>query len=411
MFWKRLSQSEIRSAVDEALGKNLRYAAPHHETDVLGFPGSFLDREVFPDGAFLADKPFLRCLRENPNHIGCHTLTASETAFSGTQRLEIELVRLCAEEIAGAPPGGCDGYVASGGTECNIQAVWVQRNALRQELGARNEEIAILCSEDTHYSVYKASDLLGLEAIVVPVDDATRRMQPSVLREVVAAAKARGRRHFVCILNMGTTMFGSVDDIDEVCGVLDELGVGYRVHVDAAFGGFLYPFTHPANRLDFRDPRVVSMTMDAHKMLQAPYGTGIYLARKGMMQFVCNEHAAYVHGKDYTLCGSRSGANAVAVWMILMAHGSEGGSVFLRELVARTDRLCAGLDRLSVSYFREPHMNVVAMRAKDVPRAVAERFTLVPDTHEGEPRWWKAVVMDHVDDGAIDRFLHALGPA
>jgi len=26
-----------------------------------------------------------------------------------------------------------------------------------------------------------------------------------------------------------------------------------------------------------------------------------------------------VHGQDYTLCGSRSGANAVGVWMILQA--------------------------------------------------------------------------------------------
>jgi len=67
MFWKRLSGDELRRQVAVALGKNLSYAA----TDVLGFPGSVLDREVFPDGAFLAGRPFLRCLRENPNHIDC----------------------------------------------------------------------------------------------------------------------------------------------------------------------------------------------------------------------------------------------------------------------------------------------------------------------------------------------------
>ncbi len=78
MFWKARPASEYQAAVRSALDHNVRYS----QADVMGFPGSFLDQAIYPDGAFLADKPFLSCLRENPNHIGCHTLTELETAFA-----------------------------------------------------------------------------------------------------------------------------------------------------------------------------------------------------------------------------------------------------------------------------------------------------------------------------------------
>lgn len=407
MHWDRRSPDELRRVVFDALAKNASYL----RGDVLGYPGSVLDREVFPSAPFLQDQPFLSSLRENPNHIGCHTLGQAETAFTGTQRLELDLLRLCAEEIVRAPAGGYDGYVCSGGTEANLQALWVQRNLLRDRQGLRNDQICVLHSEDTHYSIPKAVDLLSLPSIRLPVDDRTRQLRADVLAREVHAASARGARAFVLVLNLGTTMFGSVDDLGEVRATLDPLGVDWRVHVDAAFGGFIYPFTSPSNGLDFAEPRVVSITMDGHKMLQAPYGTGVFLVRKGMIEHVSTEEARYVHGGDFTLCGSRSGANVVALWMILNAYGSAGGTAFLAELVARTDRLCAALDGLGVEHFRAPHMNVVAMRADGVPADVARRWHLVPDTHDGPPRFWKVVVMDHVSDDVLARFLAELATA
>ena len=56
---------------------------------------------------------------------------------------------------------------------------------------------------------------------------------------------------------------------------------------------------------------------------QAPYGTGIFIARKGLIAYT-NTAAGYVEGDDFTLIGSRSGSNAVAVWMILMTNGPYG---------------------------------------------------------------------------------------
>jgi glutamate/tyrosine decarboxylase-like PLP-dependent enzyme len=397
--WPALPPETIRHRVFEAIGANLSY----REDAVLGLPGSFLDREVFPPIAELSRFAFLSTMVANPNHIGCHTLGTSEPAFVGTQALEREVVEICAEGLLDAHPGEVDGYVASGGTESNLQAIWCLRNALRSELGVGPGEIGILCSSDTHYSVHKAADLLDMPLFSVTVNPQTRAMDQGALELATREAKKQVRA-LVVVLNMGTTMFGSVDDADAVLPALEAVRMPYKAHVDAAFGGFIYPLL-AENRQSFADPRIHTITLDAHKMLQAPYGTGIHLVRKGLIQHVLTTSAAYVPGLDCTLSGSRSGANAVAVWMILRSYGSDGGKAFCTELVDRARRLSKALTELGVRHFRHESMNVVAMRAADLPHDVVERHQLVPDNHEGAAAFYKVVVMDHVTDERIDAFL------
>ncbi|TNE89030.1 MAG: aspartate aminotransferase family protein [Deltaproteobacteria bacterium] len=402
MSWDSLSEAQIRDRVFAALRTNLSY----RDDAVLGLPGSFLDREVFPALPELEKFPLLATVRANPNHIGCHTLGVSEPAFAGTQDLEREVVAICAE-LMGAPPDTVDGYVSSGGTESNLQALWMLRNLLRAEHGLAPGRVGIVCSEDTHYSVHKAADLMDMPLFLVPVDEQTRRMSSSAA--VAAVERARTRVDgLVAVLNMGTTMFGSIDHADDLLAPLERAGMPYRAHVDAAFGGFIYPLVCTRPGLDLRDERIDTITLDAHKMLQAPYGTGIHLARKGMLRHVLTPTAAYVPGLDCTLSGSRSGANAVAVWMILKSYGEQGGRAFCRALVQRAERLCERLSALGVRHYRHPDMNVVCLRAEDVPGELAARHHMVPDTHVDAPSWLKVVVMDHVTDQRLDAFCNEL---
>lgn len=394
----------VQAEVRRALAKNLSY----EDSSVLGLPGSYLDRKVFPPGSLRDDQALLKTFVANPNHIGCHTLGESESAFEGTQAIERDLLRLCAEQILGADPDTWDGYVASGGTEANIQALWTYRNRFRALDGASSSECGVMCSTDAHYSIAKGADLLGLSLWQVPVTQDDRQMTASKVEETAHAALAAGVTRFIVVLNMGTTMFGSVDEPDVVLDVLDRMGLSYKAHVDAAFGGFIYPLVTANNPLGFRNPRLTSFTLDAHKMLQAPYGTGIHLIRKGYIEHVYTSQASYVPGLDCTLIGSRSGSNAVAVWMILQSHGSAGLAATCQDLVNRAERLCTQLRTQGVGFYRHPDMNVVTMRASDIPAELAQRFLLVPDTHDGQPEWVKVVVMAHVDDAKIDAFVAAL---
>lgn len=405
MSWPALPHDEVQRRVQRALASNRSYRSH----DVLGLPGTVLDQQVFPIGPEVRARAWLYTAVENPNHIGCHTLGPSEPAFAGTQVLEREVITLCAEQILGAAPGIVDGYVASGGTESNIQAIWAFRNRWRAE-GVPVERIGILCSVDTHYSLHKAADLLGLSIQLIEVDRWTRRLTRPAVEAAVDALLERGITHVAAVLTMGTTMFGTVEAPEPMLDVLQARGVPVQVHVDAAFGGFVYPFIRPDQPLSFRDPRIQTITLDAHKMLQAPYGTGIHLARRGLLEHTTTKTAAYVPGLDCTLSGSRSGANAVAVWMILQTWGYEGGRRFVSDLAQRAQDLSNDLNDLGIRTVHTDGMNVVAMRDEDVPRPLSERLLLVADRHDA-PEWRKIVVMEHVTDQAIASFLEEIGRA
>ncbi len=400
MKWLKKSSTEIKKTVFEALNKNLNY----RETKILGLPATYLDQEQFYfDAPFLNEAPFLSVLIANPNHIGCHTHSPGESYFSGTQALEIDLIKVCAEDIFNAEEGNYDGYVASGGTEANIQAQWIFRNYFQKEHQAELSEIGLLFSEDAHYSAHKGCNLLGVKPVQVNIDE-TRNWDLNDLAEKLVQAKANGIKYLIVHLSMGTTMFGSVDRPDPIISIIKEHFNHFFTHIDAAFGGFIYPFTADNFKLNLANPDIHSVTIDGHKMLQAPYGTGIFICKKGLMEYAQTEEASYVQGTDFTLCGSRSGANAVAIWMILMTHGYTGWQYLMDKLIDRTDHICEQLDQMGIRYFREPKMNIVAINANDIPAELAKKYHLVADNFES-PSWWKIVVMTHAKKHIIDEFL------
>ncbi|MCB0442584.1 MAG: aspartate aminotransferase family protein, partial [Flavobacterium sp.] len=404
-YWKKYSHQERINRVNSALEENVNFSK-----DIsLGFPASKLDGKVFYDNApFLKEAPTLQTFVANPNHIGCHTLGQSENVFSGTQQLEKEVLNALAIDVFKSKPNAFDGYISPGGTEANIQALWMYRNYFLHEHQASLKEIAIVSSEDTHYSIPKGANLLQVDWLKIPVDFSTRQVDKKALKLILLLAKEKGKRHFIVISNMGTTMFGSVDNPNDYIAVLNELNLSFKLHIDGAYGGFVYPFSNQNSLINFTNPDISSITIDAHKMLQAPYGTGIFICRKNLIHHVLTKEAEYVEGMDVTLCGSRSGANAIAVWMILSTYGPHGWFEKVSTLQLRTDFLCRELDQLNIRYFREPFMNIVTIEAKYISNAMAQRFRLVPQSHLNDNKWYKIVVMNHVEPEHLIIFIAEL---
>lgn len=400
--WKKLSQQERQERIEKALAENVNFA---NDTS-LGYPASKLDNKVFnSDAPFLKDAPTLKTYVANPNHIGCHTIGSSEKAFSGTQEIEREVLKVLAVDIFKAEIDSYDGYIAPGGTEANIQAIWMYRNLFMNDYEAALGEIAIIASEDTHYSIPKGANLLMLDRIQVPVDFETRKLVKSALENLIVSAKQNGKKYFIVVSNMGTTMFGAVDDPEDYISVLEKHNVTYKLHIDAAYGGFVYPFSNKESTINFCHPKISSITIDAHKMLQAPYGTGVFICRKGLIENVLTKEAEYVEGMDLTLCGSRSGSNAVAVWMILFTYGPFGWFEKISVLQMRTKWLCKQLDALNVHYFREPNMNIVTIPADYIAKTLVEKYDLVPQKHDENNKWYKIVIMDHVEVDHLSTFI------
>lgn len=391
IVWKKRSQQEIEEIISDSLKNNINF----EEENILGLPASYLDKEVFSqDSTLLKGAPFLTSLVHNPNHIGCHTLGKSENYFNGTHQIEKELIEICAVDILKATPNSCDGYVASGGTEANLQAIWMYRNFYKSEHKASQDEICILCSKDSHYSMNKASNLLNISIFQFDLEEENRLGNKELIEKAIREAREAGKKYFIVVLNMMTTMFGSVDKIETVTEALENNNCSYKIHIDGAYGGFYYPFTNSENKLNLSHPKISSVTLDAHKMCQAPYGTGIFIARKGLINFTATT-ASYVEGNDFTLIGSRSGANAIAVWMILSKYGPYKWIEKTFILQKRTTWMCDNFDELSMTYYRNKFSNIITIRKQHISSEIAKKYGLVPDNHD-KPEWYKIVVMDHV---------------
>jgi glutamate/tyrosine decarboxylase-like PLP-dependent enzyme len=404
-YWKKLTNEQRKERIAKALQDNVNFS----KDTSLGYPASKLDSKVFNDDApFLKDAPILQTYVANPNNIGCHTFGTSEKAFNGTHEIEREVLQVIAVDIFKAEPNAFDGYISPGGTEANIQAIWMFRNYYMNNYDAKADEIAIVASEDTHYSIPKASNLLQLDWLKIPVDFNTRAIDKVELEQIILNANNNGKKYFLAVSNMGTTMFGSVDNPEDYIAVFEKHNLHYKLHIDGAYGGFVYPFSNQQSVINFSNPKISSITIDAHKMLQAPYGTGVFICRKGYIENVLTKEAEYVEGMDLTLCGSRSGANAVAVWMILFTYGPNGWFEKVSVLLMRTRFLCNQLDAMNVQYFREPFMNIVTIKAEYIPMVIAEKYDLVPQQHDENNQWYKIVLMDHVEVEHLTTFIEDL---
>ena len=80
---------------------------------------------------------------------------------------------------------------------------------------------------------------------------------------------------------MGTTAIGAVDPLDEIVALREKYG--FRIHVDAAYGGYfkLIPeaLDEPARRAFAVIDQADSIVVDPHKHGLQPYGCGCVLFR------------------------------------------------------------------------------------------------------------------------------------
>src|SRR5215813_12825553 len=114
------------------------------------------------------------------------------------------------------------GHLCGGGTMANLEALWVAGQICPGK--------KILASEQAHYTHRRISAVLQLEFEAIP-SDALGRMDLNAL----AARAARGDIGTV-VATMGTTATGSVDPLPQILEIREKRG--FRVHADAAYGGY-----------------------------------------------------------------------------------------------------------------------------------------------------------------------------
>jgi len=188
-------------------------------------------------------------------------------------QLELNVVRWFCEAMGyGAGSGG---ILTSGGSISNLTAIVTAR---RERLDDDFRDGVIYTSDQTHHSVRKSAVLAGFpdSAVRQIATNERQEMRLDALTEAIATDRAAGLRPFLLVGNAGSTNTGAVDPLDGLADVAEAEGLWF--HVDGAYGAFFMLTERGAQALTGIS-RADSITLDPHKSLFLPYGTGCLLVR------------------------------------------------------------------------------------------------------------------------------------
>jgi aromatic-L-amino-acid decarboxylase len=307
--------------------------------------------------------------------------------------VEEEVVRwLC--DLVGYGRGSF-GVLTSGGVMANLMAMTVARDVHLPGMlglpdgakprGAHLEGLRVYASDQTHFSIRRALDVLGFpsDTIHVVASDVAFRLRAAALREAVAADRAEGLRPFAVSAVTGSTNTGSVDPVPELAEVAQAEGMW--LHVDAAYGGAVRLSAGEADRvrgLELAD----SITLDPHKWFFQPHDIGgVLVKERDHLQRTFHSSPEYYlshHTADepldwyrYSLEGTRR-FRALKLWCSWKFLGTEGFGHLIDHTLSLARHLAQRI-RESDDFEQtpdEPELSVVCFR--HLPPGVADEARL-----------------------------------
>ncbi|MEA2075905.1 MAG: tyrosine decarboxylase MfnA [Euryarchaeota archaeon] len=317
--------------------------------------------------------------------------------FPGTKEMENKVVRMIGGLLGNE---NAFGYLSTGGTESNIQAVRAIRNKKRKE---SMSNMNIIVPETAHFSFDKIADLLSINVQKASLDDQLRVDANSVERLI--------NDQTIGIVGIaGTTEFGQIDPIKALSDIA--MAKDLFLFVDAAFGGFVIPFLDEKYEFDFSLDGVSAISIDPHKMGMSTIASGCILFREESYLDELVVATPYLTTREQcSLTGTRSGASAAATYAVLKYLGKEGLKTIVDECMRLTRLLVRGTKRLGIFPVIEPVMNVVTLSFPEaevdrVANALEERRWHVSTTRK--PKSLRLVIMPHVDEETMKLFLEDL---
>ena len=309
--------ASVLQAAARRLGNNFPYFHPLYAGQMLKPPHP------------VARAAYALAMKINPNN---HALDGGRASSA----MEIEAVREIAAMFEWKE---FLGHLTSSGTFANLEALWM---AGQLAPGKR-----IVGSSQAHYTHNRISGVLKLDFTPVPTD---HRGRMSI--EALEAELRKGDVGAV-VATLGTTAIGAVDPLDEIMALRERYG--FRVHVDAAYGGYfkLIPdlLDEPARRAYAAMEQADSIVIDPHKHGLQPYGCGCILFRDPAVGRFYKHDSPYtyftskdLHLGEISLECSRAGAAAVALWATQQLLPLVPGGEFARGL-ACSRRAALELDR------------------------------------------------------------------
>jgi glutamate/tyrosine decarboxylase-like PLP-dependent enzyme len=257
---------------------------------------------------------------------------------------------------------GGGGTMTSGGTESILMSMLVNRERARLRGVDRPQIVAPVSA---HPAYAKAAHYFGMEVVRVPLDADYRA-------DVQAASDLVGPDTAVVVASAFSYPYGVMDPVADLAALAAERGVA--CHVDACIGGFVLPFLerlgHPVPPWDFRVEGVTEISADVHKYGYCPKGASVILHRDddwfGHQVFLYDDWGSGLYGSP-GIAGARPAAPIATAWAALTYLGEAGYLEIMRDLMATTAKVRAGVEAIpAVEVVGDPIGPVLALRSDSV---------------------------------------------
>jgi len=291
------------------------------------------------------------------------------------------------------------GTLASGGSEANLIALKCARDNVDREIknaGIRivSADLVIYASEQSHYSIEKSADILGLgrDSVRKISTDSQFHINLDELRQVIRKDKAAGLIPCCIVGVAGATSTGVLDPLEELAGIAKENNCWY--HVDAAYAGALaFSDKHKSKLrgIELAD----SITIDPHKWMFVPFACGGTLVRGGKRVLrdafdITVEYLAEDRGGAdvefdffrYGQMGTRR-FNSLKLWMALKFMGRKGYAETVERQIELTRHLASRVDGLE-DFERLSPVETAVCCFRFVPKTAARMNQAELDALQGQ---------------------------
>lgn len=319
----------------------------------------------------------------NPGNLG--DWSSCQTKKWSTTQLEYEVIHKMIDLYKGNHQK-LAGYITSGGTEGNIYALWLGRTHLEQYY--KSNQICLLRTSLSHYSIGKAARLCNVYQTIVPLNPVSWNMDAKGLRDSIKKLRKKNYFGFIVPLTLGYTSTGTCDDVDSIIGTACQLKKRYKkikffFWIDAAFNGLINPFiTH--NFKPFNSPLVKAFIVDFHKFGLAPYPAGIILYCQSLKKLI-QQPIDYLSEIDATLLGSRSGIPAISIWKMIHYLGKTGYQKIVKKQMENKIFFIEQLQQMSSAIEIITHPQSLScgvifhnLKKKRLPLKIEQKYNLYP---------------------------------
>jgi glutamate decarboxylase len=261
-----------------------------------------------------------------------------------------EIERRCIRMLADLyhAPGETTGARTQGSSEAIMLGAlsfkwnWRQR---MEEAGRPTDSPNLVFGGDVHVVWEKFCRYFDVEPRIVPLREdkftiGPEDVEPHVDENTIGVAAV-----------LGTTFTGHSDDINGIDALLgrlrEEKGLDVPLHIDAASGGFVWPFLYPDTEWDFRLDSVRSINVSGHKFGLVYPGIGwlIFRERSDLAKdLIFTENYLGKEDETFTLNFSTGAAMVLAQYYNFVRFGREGYGYIMSTMKENARALADALE-------------------------------------------------------------------